>query len=145
MSTRKDILANRETALNTITVANSYNYDIAEVTREIKHFRDIDNYPAAVIFIDSETREALDIGSIIIIADLRIRVRGIVKASANLDDLAEYFAEDIEKAMCNDITCGDLANFIETKDLRIYQASSDDIQIFDIDFIANYQYLYGSP
>ena len=120
MSTRHDIIENRETALNTITVANSYNYDIAEVTREIKHFGDIDNYPAAVIFFDSETRDAPDLGYHNIIAEALIIVRGIVKADRDLEDVADNFAEDIEIAMCNDKTCGDYAILIMPGRLRMW-------------------------
>lgn len=146
MSKRENIIANRVTALETIKVANSYNYDIDTVTRELKHFRDLNGYPSAVIVNAGETKDADDLHFKNIIAKLTIRVRGIVKAEADIETVANNFLEDIEKAMCNDITCGANANYIAPSDIRMYNAvAMDEIMIFDVDFIANYQYLYGSP
>lgn len=145
MSTRLNIILNRVTALKTITIANGYNYDIDTVTRELKHFRDLDGYPSVVIINAGETKESIDVGSTVVIADLTIRTRGIVKASSDIETVLDNFCADVEKAICNDITCGGYANYLAPSDVRIYEASSDDIKIFDMDFIANYQYLYGSP
>lgn len=145
MSTRLNIITNRETALKTITIANGYNYDIHTVTRGLKHFRDLDGYPSVVIINAGETKESIDLGYTNVIANMTIRVRGIVKASSDIETVLDNFLEDVEKAMCNDVTCGNYANYIAPSDIRIYEASSDDIKIFDMDFIANYQYLYGAP
>ena len=145
MSKRLDIVKNRKTALETILVANGYNYDIGEATRELKHFRDLDAYPSVVIINAGETREGIDVGYNTVVANLVIRVRGIVKASADIEEVLDNFLEDVEKAMCNDITCGGYANYIAPSDIRIYEASADDIKIFDMDFIVSYQYIYGNP
>ena len=145
MSTRLNIILNRQAALETITVAGGYNYDIDTVTRELKHFRDLDGYPSVVIINAGETREGIEVGYNNIVADLVIRVRGIIKVSSDIETVLDNFLEDVEKAMCNDITCGNYANYIAPSDIRIYEASSDDIKIFDYDFVVNYQYLYGAP
>ena len=105
----------------------------------------MNEYPSAVIFIINESRESLTLGYSNITADLLLGVWGIIKAYEDLEDVVDDFAKDVEIAMCNDVTCGGYADLIAPGDYRPYQATTDEIAIFDFEFIVNYQYLYGSP
>jgi len=144
---RENIIANRKTTLETITVANEYHYDVHTVTREIKHFRDLDGYPSILILNGGQAYEPEDVGAAYLRSNLIIRLRGIVKADSNIETVANYFLSDIETALCAEDArrCGNYAEDTLPQSVRMYDGKSDDIQIFDFDFLIWYNYLYGSP
>lgn len=147
MSKREDIIANIVTTLNTITVANLYNYDISTVTREIKHFRDLDSYPSALVLNAGEERESKSISGNHVRSLLTVRIRGIVKAEEEIETVANNFLEDIEIALCSAASRrrGGYAEDTWPSKVYMYNGPGKDIQIFDIDFELWYNFLYGSP
>jgi len=147
MSKRESIIANIVTTLNTITVLNEYHYDINTVTREIKHFRDLDSYPSALVVNAGEERESKSLSGGHVRSLLTVRIRGIVKADEEIETAANNFLDDIETALCSADSRrrGGYAEDTWPSKIYMYSGTSDDIQIFDLDVEMWYNYLYGSP
>ena len=147
MSQRENIIADIVTTLETITKANSYTYDINTVTRDVKHFRELNGYPSILVLNGGQAYEPEDVGAAYLRSNLIVRLRGMVRATSSIETVANYFLNDIETALCADDArrCGDYAEDTHPYNLKMYDGKDDDIQIFDFDFEIWYNYLYGSP
>lgn len=147
MSKRENIIANIVTTLNTITEDNGYHYNINTVTREIKHFRELDDYPSVLIVGAGEERESKSLSGNYVRSLLTVRIRGIVQAESDIETAANNFLDDIETALCSADSRrrGGYAEDTWPSKVYMYSGTSDNIQIFDFDFELWYNFIYGSP
>ena len=147
MSQRENIIADIVTTLETITKANSYTYDINTVTRDVKHFRELNGFPSILVLNGGQAYEPEDVGAGYLRSKLIVRLRGMVQATSDIETVANNFLDDIETALCASTSRrrGDYAEDTLPLTVRMYDGKDDDIQIFDFDFEIWYNYLYGSP
>ena len=147
MSQREDIIADIVTTLETITKANSYTYDINTVTRDVKHFRELNGFPSILVLNGGQSYEPEDVGAVYLRSNLIVRLRGMVQATSDIETVANNFLDDIETALCAEDSRRRDDNAEDTlpQAVRMYDGKDDDIQIFDFDFLIWYNYLYGSP
>lgn len=151
MGKRESILDDILTDLKTITKANDYNNDIGLATRETTDWMRLkpNQIPAAIIQWTNDERDPRDVQGNHILSTLTVVIRGVVakiSASDDMEEKANEFSEDIEKAMAVDGTRGGYAMYTNPAGVKIYNLPPESNRaVFDATFIIKYQYTSGSP
>jgi len=147
MSTLESILSNVETTLEGVSISGGYNNDLssAQVTREVKNFRDNEGYDRFIVILYAgERKEAVDIANYID-SWITVRIEGRVRSSSDLETKVNQLLEDIETVLSVDRTRNGYAHDTFPKSVVILNGRSDDELLFRYDFEVYYSYSYGSP
>ena len=152
VSVRDDIINNIKTTLQTITIANGYNQDVALVSTEnfmLPEQLTVEEVPALYIIDDDEDKSAADGDVDSLWCTLNITIEGILKKINDADPVQERrrkLQSDVEKALMVDETRGQYAEFTKVKRITTDKALLEpDFTMFNLEFSVEYFHNRNDP
>lgn len=144
-SVRESILANIETTLNGLTVLAGYNYGVAYVDREYKHWDELSasQFPALFVLDGGEKLEP-ETGHYVM-SEFSPLIVGYIRLDKTPSEDINKYIQDVRKIMMVDLTRGGYATLTHITDIFVPKPVMKPYGYFEMSLIVKYRYDFTNP